>query len=225
VDNADLAGNGLAVAATGCALDVVVGCGLQIASGAVQVKASDLAGNGLVTSGTCGLAVGAGCGISVSADAISVSAATLAGAGLVVSGTCGLAVNPGCGLEIAADAVKVKPADLAGNGLAVSAGCTLEVGQGCGITVNANDIAVNAGIGLICHGGQVKVNTIPASAVVINSLDPGSCSLDLDEVNGKLKLTLAYTPVTITMNSDGIPIFAAAGTPTSIVLQEDAGAC
>ncbi len=97
VDSSALAGKGLFLG-DNCAIDVSVGCGLQLNSNeAVEVNNADLAGNGLNP--------GTGCTLDVDWSDIPVG--------------CGLYWN-GTALEVAHD-------ELVGNGLTLGSGCALDI--------------------------------------------------------------------------------------------------
>lgn len=75
VDRAQLIGLGLVASiGTGCSMDVKIGCGLTFGnSGEVNVKPSDLAGDGLEAANSgCALNVKPGCGIVIDDDAVAV---------------------------------------------------------------------------------------------------------------------------------------------------------
>ena len=167
VDSATLAGDGLA--ATGdCTLAVNPGCGIELASDLVTVKASDLAGDGLTPGGSgCELDVVAGCGIELVGDAVAVKASDLAGDGIGVSGTCTLYVIAGCGLDInASGAVEITAADLAGDGLTPGgSGCELDVVAGCGLEINASG-------GVEVSASELAGNGLTAAA--------SGCGLNID---------------------------------------------
>jgi hypothetical protein len=137
---------------------ITPGCGLEFAAGALRVKNTDLAGNGLGVTGTCGLQVNVGCGLEISSDTVRVKVADLLGQGLTTSGTCGLMLNLGCGLEFDGAAVRVDNAALVtGTGGLVAAGtCAVSVNPGCGIEIVANAVRVKAidltGPGLSTNG-------------------------------------------------------------------------
>ena len=205
----DLAGGGLTTGLD-CELEVNTGCGLQIdsaglleivpdqfagcglqASGTdceLEVKASDLAGDGLSVSGTCELNVNAGCGLVINAsNGVEVAPSDLAGGGLTTGVDCELDVNTGCGLQIDSSGVleivpdqfagcglqasgtdcelEVKASDLAGGGLSASGTCELNVNAGCGLQIDAS--------------GQLEIK---ASDLAGNGLTASAtgCGLEID---------------------------------------------
>jgi hypothetical protein len=183
VKAADLAGLGLGTAASGCALDVGVGCGLQYAGAGneiIEVDNTDLVGRGLRTGlAVCDIDVRIGCGIKYGVNnAVAVDNTALAGSCLIPSGTCSLDVDvdciadtltgiiAGCGLQPNGGdpgVLDVNPSDIAGLGLVAGTGCSIDVSVGCGLEIIGDVVRVKAsdlaGGGLVVDGDcALKVN-------------------------------------------------------------------
>ncbi len=139
---------GLAVNFSG--LSSSIGCGLEINSGTISVKPSDLAGVGLTpTPSGCGLRVKIGCGLNFDfSNNIVVEPTDLAGPGLTTYSTCGIKPDLGCGLVLVGNQITVNPFDLAGPGLAVGIDtCDLTVALGCGLEFDVDDnVAINVAL-------------------------------------------------------------------------------
>jgi hypothetical protein len=125
--DASSAGSGLGFSSG--VLAVNTGDGIEIATDAVKVKVSDIAGAGLEDDGSNNLRI----------------ASTVAGGGLTHSAGV-LAVGAGDGIDVAADAISVDVSDLAGTGLendgsnnlriaAAAAGAGLTGGAGSALSV------------------------------------------------------------------------------------------
>jgi hypothetical protein len=162
LDIATLAGAGLG--ATGCTLNILVGCGLGIVNDKLQVDTGDLAGKGLAEGGECELDVKPGCGIKVSeSDGVEVDLEAIAGDGLT-SNTCDLEVNAGCGLQIGvvvADELEVDTSSL------VSASDYLFDFGNCGLDVIHEGLEVMTGItniNLTALGAVLTLEIIWATA-------------------------------------------------------------
>lgn len=173
VNPGDLIGAGLGVTvggASGCEMEVVLGCGLYFeddpgGSGlkGVAVNTDALAGKGLLA----GSSPGDGC-------------LEEGGGWLPGPNYCCLTVNLGCGLEFGtSDEVKVDLAALAGPGLVPSTSsgtCDTESSHTPGLYCC---LTVNAGCGIEIVNDQVRVN---ASDIAGNGLVPtGDCAISVGE--------------------------------------------
>jgi PKD repeat protein len=237
VDTDALAGDGL-VTAGDCELAVNVGCGLEISSDAVRVKASDLAGAGLTAAGTCMLDVNVGCGLQIDGlNNVAVDVGDFAGGGLIASGACVLDVNPGPGIEIALDAVKVKlgcgldfdedlavqidGGDLAGDGLSAS-DCQLNVNLGCGLEFDGDNIKVDIeqlhgdpeSTGLTAFDDCTLSFDTTIDSTEDHTLQTDS-SLAADYCTGDLVLSKTRQTVTDRYNAAGVLVDKVYGTPTT----------
>jgi len=102
-DATGLAGNGL-VNIFDCELSIGAGCGITVNADDIEVKMSDLAGDGLTPAtgtGCQGLDVDVGCGLTTSAGKVVLDVSAVAGDGLGANtSTCEMEVDAGQGLTI-----------------------------------------------------------------------------------------------------------------------------
>ena len=205
VNPADIAGKGLhEVSGSSCdQLELDLGCGLHFdAIDKVAVDATQLAGSGLGTEGTCGLKVNVGCGLEIVTDVVQVK---LKPSGGLICTAEGLATNigVGCGLDFIGETIFFDAPTVAGIGLGVEGICSLKVNTGCGLDVVGDAVVVDpadlAGDGLAPQGAgcALKVNTgcgleISSDAVRVK-VDPAGCI----ECNDTTGLKIKGDPVTI----------------------------
>jgi len=189
------------------------GCGLEIdpTTEQLQVKPDDLAGSGLVPSGTgCSIQVSTGCGIAFDATsgALVVSNGELAGTALKTEDECALGVDvpalAGCGLTANADKLDVDPAQIAGSGLVASGtGCSIQVSTGCGIAFDATSGALVVSNALnserysglsLCSASNLTISFLRVcSKLAIATFD--WCSRSLGRTDLMINQTAIPTPV------------------------------
>jgi hypothetical protein len=170
---ADLDGEGLSYNTTTEELDVNPGDGIEINSDLVEVKATDLDGNGIEVINN-NIHVNEGDGLTLNADQVEVKASDLTGAGLSENGNdlnvnvdgTSIEVDPNNNLRIASGA--------AGNGLYGGSNDVLHVGDGPGIGVTGNQIEVNVDGSTIVIGGAGDELSVPAGGITTNELATNS---------------------------------------------------
>lgn len=139
---ADLDGNGLSYNVGTEEIDVNPGDGIEINSDLVEVRAVDLAGNGLDVVNN-DFQVNTGDGVNLVNDEVVVNANDLAGTGLNATGN-DLNLNvDGITIEVNANNDLSIPLSAAGDGLNGGGALPLRVGDGPGIQVSADHVEVN----------------------------------------------------------------------------------
>lgn len=140
-----------------CEIGVKLGCGLEFdESGNVQVKNTDMIGDGLTIGSGCELAAKLGCGLEFGDESeIKFNASDVVDGnyGLTTTGPCGIVAKLGCGMTFGANgSLNVASADLAsgtlGGILAGTQGCELNIDTAVYSTTTAGSVLISSELGL-----------------------------------------------------------------------------